>query len=123
EGHGFLQRRALYRRPPQHPARRPHTDPAGRRQTADRAREDQLRRHQSVEEPSRASGDADKLARRMRLRLAAMLLATAALVGTPAAAHPRPPRTRLLVGVGRADVTPATGVYKGGWACTCAQAL
>ena len=29
----------------------------------------------------------------------------------------------LLVGVGRADITPVTGVYNGGWACICATAL
>jgi hypothetical protein len=29
----------------------------------------------------------------------------------------------LRVGVGRADITPVTGVYKGGWACTCAKAV
>jgi hypothetical protein len=30
---------------------------------------------------------------------------------------------QLLVGVGRADITPLTGVYKGGWACTCAKVI
>lgn len=29
----------------------------------------------------------------------------------------------LRVGVGRADITPVTGVFKGGWACTCAEAI
>lgn len=29
----------------------------------------------------------------------------------------------LLVGVGRADITPVTGVFKGGWSCTCAKAI
>ena len=29
----------------------------------------------------------------------------------------------LEVGVGRADITPPTGGYKGGWSCTCAKAL
>lgn len=38
----------------------------------------------------------------------------------PAAHAAKPP---LLVGVGRADITPVTGVYKGGWVCTCARAL
>ena len=28
-----------------------------------------------------------------------------------------------MVGVGRADITPVTGVYKGGWSCTCAKAI
>src|SRR5205807_8781325 len=30
---------------------------------------------------------------------------------------------QLMVGVGRADITPVTGVFKGGWACTCAEAI
>lgn len=29
---------------------------------------------------------------------------------------------QLRVGVGRADITPVTGVFKGGWSCTCAEA-
>ena len=45
----------------------------------------------------------------------------ATLVGAPAAAAAQTPK--LLVGVGRADITPVTGVYKGGWACTCATAV
>jgi neutral ceramidase len=43
----------------------------------------------------------------------------AVLLAAPASAH----ATKLLVGVGRADITPVTGVYKGGWVCTCARAL
>jgi hypothetical protein len=30
---------------------------------------------------------------------------------------------QLRVGVGRADITPVTGVFKGGWSCTCAEAI
>jgi hypothetical protein len=37
---------------------------------------------------------------------------------TPAQQAPAKP---LLVGVGRADITPTTGGYKGGWSCTCAK--
>ncbi|HEY1593012.1 MAG TPA: neutral/alkaline non-lysosomal ceramidase N-terminal domain-containing protein [Solirubrobacteraceae bacterium] len=48
-------------------------------------------------------------------------VAAATLVAAPAAAAARTPK--LLVGVGRADITPVTGVYKGGWACTCATAV
>jgi neutral ceramidase len=44
----------------------------------------------------------------------------AALLVAPAA---HAARTPLLVGVGRADITPVTGVYKGGWVCTCARAM
>jgi neutral ceramidase len=29
----------------------------------------------------------------------------------------------VRVGVGRADITPVTGVFKGGWSCACARAL
>jgi neutral ceramidase len=43
------------------------------------------------------------------------------LLASPAAARAGAPR--LLVGVGRADITPVTGVYKGGWVCTCARAM
>jgi neutral ceramidase len=48
---------------------------------------------------------------------------------TSRAARTRAPRvgrtagTQLLVGVGRADITPVTGVFKGGWSCTCAEAV
>ena len=42
------------------------------------------------------------------------------LIAATAAAAAAP---RLLVGVGRADITPVTGVYKGGWSCTCAEAI
>jgi neutral ceramidase len=31
--------------------------------------------------------------------------------------------TQLMIGVGRADITPVTGVFKGGWSCTCAEAI
>jgi neutral ceramidase len=50
------------------------------------------------------------------------MLATvlAALLMAPAAHAAGAP---LLVGVGRADITPVTGVYKGGWVCTCARAM
>jgi hypothetical protein len=30
---------------------------------------------------------------------------------------------QVRVGVGRADITPVTGVFKGGWSCTCAEAI
>jgi neutral ceramidase len=30
---------------------------------------------------------------------------------------------QLMIGVGRADITPVTGVFKGGWSCTCAEAV
>jgi neutral ceramidase len=36
-------------------------------------------------------------------------------------AQAAPPQ--LQVGVGRADITPVTGVFKGGWSCTCAEAI
>ena len=52
----------------------------------------------------------------------ALLLALAALIAAPAgrtsAATPA-----LQVGVGQADITPVTGGFKGGWACSCAKAL
>ena len=48
----------------------------------------------------------------------AVLLTAAATAPAAEAAAPR-----LLVGVGRADITPVTGVYKGGWSCTCAEAI
>src|SRR5579884_3809762 len=53
-------------------------------------------------------------------RLLVVLASLALLLSTPAAAGATP---RLLVGVGRADITPLTGVYKGGWSCTCARAV
>ncbi|HWD85648.1 MAG TPA: neutral/alkaline non-lysosomal ceramidase N-terminal domain-containing protein [Solirubrobacteraceae bacterium] len=60
--------------------------------------------------------------------MAAGLLGSPARVATvhrPAASlvAAAQPGSRLLVGVGRADITPVTGVYKGGWACTCARAV
>jgi neutral ceramidase len=53
-------------------------------------------------------------------RLVALVAAMAVLAGAAAAHAATVP---LLVGVGRADITPVTGVYKGGWSCTCAQAI
>jgi neutral ceramidase len=41
----------------------------------------------------------------------------------PRARAPRTTAAQLLVGVGRADITPVTGVFKGGWSCTCAEAI
>ena len=43
-------------------------------------------------------------------------LATLAAPAAPPAAV-----TGLQVGVGRADITPVTGGFKGGWSCTCAK--
>ncbi|HUE27711.1 MAG TPA: neutral/alkaline non-lysosomal ceramidase N-terminal domain-containing protein [Solirubrobacteraceae bacterium] len=47
-----------------------------------------------------------------------------AAVGSLLAAAPgaRAANPQLLVGVGRADITPVTNVFKGGWSCTCAEA-
>ena len=60
-------------------------------------------------------------------RAAAILTAGAALsvslVLLPTGAAARPGAASLMVGVGRADITPITGGYKGGWACTCAKAI
>ena len=53
-----------------------------------------------------------------RARFAAALAAAACCLA-PAVAH----GATLRVGVGRADITPVTGGYKGGWACTCATAM
>jgi len=53
-------------------------------------------------------------------RLALLAAASALLAASPAA---NAATHELLVGVGRADITPVTGVYKGGWACTCAKAI
>jgi hypothetical protein len=53
-------------------------------------------------------------------RLYLLLLASGVLL---AAAPPGATASQLLVGVGRADITPITGGYKGGWACECARAL
>jgi neutral ceramidase len=50
--------------------------------------------------------------------LAATATALATLPLTAAASTPS-----LLVGVGQADITPDTGGFKGGWACSCAKAL
>jgi neutral ceramidase len=59
----------------------------------------------------------------MTLRRAASILAAAFILGVPAVAQARAGHGALLVGVGRADITPVTGVYKGGWVCTCARAM
>jgi hypothetical protein len=53
-------------------------------------------------------------------RAAAVLVIVLAVAAPAAAVAAGPPR--LMVGVGRADITPVTDVYKGGWACTCAKA-
>jgi hypothetical protein len=45
--------------------------------------------------------------------LVLLVLATVALVPTPASA--KAPSGPLLVGVGRADITPPTGYYMMGW--------
>ena len=50
-------------------------------------------------------------------RLLLGVLAGCCVAAAPAGA------TSLRVGVGRADITPITGVYKGGWSCTCARAV
>jgi neutral ceramidase len=50
--------------------------------------------------------------------VAAALAALAALVCASSASA-----AGVHVGVGRADITPPTGGYKGGWSCTCAKAL
>ncbi|TCJ28357.1 neutral/alkaline non-lysosomal ceramidase N-terminal domain-containing protein [Nocardioides jejuensis] len=54
--------------------------------------------------------------------LLAAVLAMPVLTGTsgPSAAATTPPK--IEVGVGYADITPPTGGYKGGWACSCAHA-
>src|SRR5437764_518630 len=54
-----------------------------------------------------------------RLRRLGTFAVVAVLWAAPGAEASRP----LLVGVGRADITPLTNVYKGGWACTCALAI
>jgi neutral ceramidase len=53
-------------------------------------------------------------------RVVAFTAALAVLLAAATAEAAAPP---LLVGVGRADITPVTGGYKGGWSCTCAVAL
>jgi neutral ceramidase len=47
-----------------------------------------------------------------------LCVVTGLLAGSPA----RAAASSLRVGVGRADITGPTGVYKGGWACECARA-
>jgi neutral ceramidase len=46
---------------------------------------------------------------------------------TPPAAQPsraiQSASSQLRIGVGRADITPVTGGFKGGWSCTCAEAI
>ena len=53
--------------------------------------------------------------------LIASVLWAAAGAQTARAAQTAGPQLR--VGVGRADITPVTGVFKGGWSCTCAEAI
>jgi neutral ceramidase len=63
--------------------------------------------------------------------LALIVLAASVAVATlaaispaaQAAAGPARPAPGVRVGVGRADITPVTGVFKGGWSCTCAKAI
>jgi hypothetical protein len=54
-------------------------------------------------------------------RAAVVGAAVASLVAAVPSARAAQPR--LMVGVGRADITPVTGVFKGGWSCTCAEAI
>jgi neutral ceramidase len=56
------------------------------------------------------------------VRRAALVGAAVAslLAAVPSARAAQP---QLTVGVGRADITPVTGVFKGGWSCTCAEAI
>ncbi|GAB4013432.1 neutral/alkaline non-lysosomal ceramidase N-terminal domain-containing protein [Nocardioides ultimimeridianus] len=42
---------------------------------------------------------------------------------TPSPAHRTASAPVVEVGVGQADITPHTGGFKGGWACSCAKAL
>jgi neutral ceramidase len=59
---------------------------------------------------------------RARVGRAAVLGAAAAsLLAAVPSAHAA--QRQLMVGVGRADITPVTGVFKGGWSCTCAEAI
>jgi hypothetical protein len=51
--------------------------------------------------------------------LAAVASALLAFTGSSAQAD----ASKLLVGVGRADITPITGGFKGGWSCTCAKVI
>jgi neutral ceramidase len=51
--------------------------------------------------------------------LAAMAVAMLAFGSSPARAG----TSKLRVGVGRADITPITGGFKGGWSCTCAKVI
>ncbi len=59
---------------------------------------------------------------RPRAVCAAAAAATVTLLLT-AAPGARAANAQLLVGVGRADITPVTNVFKGGWSCTCAEAI
>jgi neutral ceramidase len=56
------------------------------------------------------------------VRCAATLgaLAVVLLCAVPRAHAAQP---QVLIGVARADITPVTGVFKGGWSCTCAEAI
>jgi neutral ceramidase len=58
-----------------------------------------------------------------REALKTVLLGCVATVTLAAPTVANAAQPKLEVGVGRADITPVTGVYKGGWACTCATAL
>lgn len=74
-----------------------------------------------------------RLARTLLSLVAVLALALTLAWQAPGAAHaarhrPHIPRLpdhaqTLLVGVGQADITPVTGGFKGGWACSCAKAL
>jgi neutral ceramidase len=60
----------------------------------------------------------------IRTRLAHAAVASAAVASMLAMVPcARAAQGQLMVGVGRADITPVTGVFKGGWSCTCAQAI
>ncbi|GAB3866032.1 ceramidase CerN [Nocardioides maradonensis] len=53
-----------------------------------------------------------------------LVLAAAGLGVATTEAHAAPtPAPVVQVGVGQADITPYTGGFKGGWACSCAKAL
>jgi hypothetical protein len=58
---------------------------------------------------------------RRRLAPAAVASTLLVLIVASAPAHAAP--SKLLVGVGRADITPITGGFKGGWSCTCAKVI
>ncbi|HJQ04413.1 MAG TPA: neutral/alkaline non-lysosomal ceramidase N-terminal domain-containing protein [Nocardioides sp.] len=63
---------------------------------------------------------------RRLIAILALALAAAGLglvSGAHAAPTPRVAPVTVEVGVGQADITPYTGGFKGGWACSCAKAL